>query len=187
MSSYTAAPVGGPTWTRTTRTLLWLSVIGLALILWRFWVGLGASTGLSDGYPWGIWIAFDVVTGTALACGGYAMALMVYIFNRGHYHPLVRPAILTSALGYSIAALAIVIDVGRPWFVYRIPISWDKWNVNSALLEVALCVMAYMVVLLTPASPTCHGRSGEQSRSPSSSSSRWGSYCRPCTSRPSAR
>jgi Ni/Fe-hydrogenase subunit HybB-like protein len=153
MSSYTAAPVGGPTWTRTTRTLLSLSAIGLALIIWRFWVGLGASTGLSDGYPWGIWIAFDVVTGTALACGGYAMALMVYIFNRGHYHPLVRPAILTSALGYSIAALAIVIDVGRPWFVYRIPISWDKWNVNSALLEVALCVMAYMVVLWIEMAP----------------------------------
>ena len=153
MSSYTAAPVGGPTWTRTTRTLLWLSVIGFALIFWRFWVGLGASTGLSDGYPWGIWIAFDVVTGTALACGGYAMALMVYIFNRGHYHPLVRPAILTSALGYSIAALAIVIDVGRPWFVYRIPISWDKWNLNSALLEVALCVMAYMIVLWIEMAP----------------------------------
>jgi len=154
MSSFTAAPVGGPLWTRTTRTLLWLALFGLGLTLWRFWVGLGPSTGLSDGYPWGIWIAFDVVSGTALACGGYAMALLVYIFNRGQYHPLVRPAVLTSALGYSIAAIAIVIDVGRPWFVYRIPISWDKWNLNSALLEVALCVMAYVVVLwiaMTPA------------------------------------
>jgi hypothetical protein len=41
------------------------------------------STGLSDGYPWGLWIAFDVVTGTALACGGYAVALLVYILNKG--------------------------------------------------------------------------------------------------------
>jgi Ni/Fe-hydrogenase subunit HybB-like protein len=153
MSSYAPTAVGGPTWTRATRTLLLISLVGLALTLWRFWVGLGASTGLSDGYPWGIWIAFDVVTGTALACGGYAMALMVYIFNRGQYHPLVRPAILTSALGYSIAAIAIVIDVGRPWFVYRIPISWDKWNLNSALLEVALCVMAYVVVLWIEMAP----------------------------------
>jgi Ni/Fe-hydrogenase subunit HybB-like protein len=153
MSSITAAPVGGPTWTRATRTLLGLALFGLALTIWRFWVGLGPSTGLSDGYPWGIWIAFDVVTGTALACGGYAMALMVYIFNRGHYHPMVRPAILTSALGYSIAAIAIVIDVGRPWFVYRIPISWDKWNLNSALLEVALCVMAYVIVLWIEMAP----------------------------------
>jgi Ni/Fe-hydrogenase subunit HybB-like protein len=153
MSSITAAPVGGPTWTRTTRILLGLALFGLALTIWRFWVGLGPTTGMSDGYPWGIWIAFDVVTGTALACGGYAMALMVYIFNKGHYHPLVRPAILTSALGYSVAAIAIIIDVGRPWFMYRIPISWDKWNLNSALLEVALCVMAYVVVLWIEMAP----------------------------------
>ena len=46
-----------------------------------------------------------MVTGTALACGGYAVALLVYIFNKGKYHPLVRPALLTSALGYSMAAV----------------------------------------------------------------------------------
>ena len=153
MNSYAPTAVGGPLWTPTTRSLLWIALIGIAITLWRFWVGLGPSTGLSDGYPWGIWIAFDVVTGTALACGGYAMALMVYIFNQGRYHPLVRPAILTSALGYSIAAIAIVIDVGRPWLVYRIPISVNKWNLDSALLEVALCVMAYVVVLWIEMSP----------------------------------
>ncbi len=59
--------------------------------LWRFTQGLGAATAMNDGYPWGIWIAFDVVTGTGLACGGYAVALLVYILNQGQYHPLVRP------------------------------------------------------------------------------------------------
>ena len=78
-------------------------------------LGLGAATALNDGYPWGIWIAFDVVTGTALACGGYAVALLVYIFNQGEYHPLVRPAVLTSALGYTLAGVSVVIDVGRSW------------------------------------------------------------------------
>jgi Ni/Fe-hydrogenase subunit HybB-like protein len=150
---HTAEPVGGPVATRTFWVLLALALLGGALAVWRFVVGLGPATDLSDGYPWGIWIAFDVVTGTALACGGYAIALMVYIFNRGHYHPLVRPALLTSALGYSIAAVAIVIDVGRPWYIWRIPISPGKWNLNSALLEVALCVMAYVVVLWIELSP----------------------------------
>jgi Ni/Fe-hydrogenase subunit HybB-like protein len=139
--------------TRTTRILLAIALAGGALTIWRFAVGLGPATALSDGYPWGIWIAFEVVTGTALACGGYAMALMVYILNKGRYHPLVRPALLTSALGYSIAALAIIIDVGRPWLIWRIPISFGKWNLNSALLEVALCVMAYVVVLWIELSP----------------------------------
>ncbi|MGH9141958.1 MAG: Ni/Fe-hydrogenase cytochrome b subunit, partial [Thermoanaerobaculia bacterium] len=90
-----AQPLGGPLITRGYLVLLALAALGIALTLWRFGVGLGASTGLSDGYPLGIWIALDVVTGTALACGGYAVALVVYIFNKGKYHPLVRPAILT--------------------------------------------------------------------------------------------
>jgi Ni/Fe-hydrogenase subunit HybB-like protein len=148
-----AVPVGGPVFTRTGKLLLTIMLAALAVTIWRFAVGLGPSTGLNDGYPWGIWIAFDVVTGTALACGGYAMALLVYIFNRGRYHPLVRPALLTSALGYSVAAIAIVVDVGRPWFIWRIPISVGKWNLNSALLEVALCVMAYVAVLWIELSP----------------------------------
>jgi len=136
------------------KILLVIGAIGIALIIRRFAVGLGASTALSDGYPLGLWIALDVVTGTALACGGYAVALLVYIFNRGKYHPLVRPAILTSALGYSMAGLSVAIDLGRPWNMWKIPLYFRNWNLNSALLEVALCIMAYVCVLwieLTPA------------------------------------
>lgn len=150
-------PVGGPIVTRNYKILMGLFILGMVLIAWRFAVGLGPSTGLTDGYPWGLWIAFDVVTGTALACGGYAIAILLYILNKGKYHPLVRSAILTSALGYSVAGLAIAIDVGRPWFIWRIPLGgfpdMGKYNWNSALLEVALCVMAYVVVLWIELSP----------------------------------
>lgn len=153
MSHPKAAPLGGPILTRNTRPLLVLALVALGLVVWRFVAGLGATTGLNDGYPWGIWIAFDVVTGTALACGGYAVALLAYIFNKGRYHPLVRPAILTSALGYSIAALSIIVDVGRPWLMWKIPVMPQHWNLNSALLEVALCVMLYVAVLWIELSP----------------------------------
>ena len=139
--------------TQPFRVLLLLGAIGVALIAWRFAVGLGRSTALSDGYPWGIWIAFDVVTGTALACGGYAMALLVYIFNKGQYHPLVRPAIVTSALGYTLGGLSVAIDVGRPWYLWKVPTMIWKWNGNSALLEVAVCIMAYIVVLWLELAP----------------------------------
>ena len=150
-------PVGGPIMTRPFKILLGIGILGVVLIAWRFSVGLGPSTGLTDGYPWGLWIAFDVVTGTALACGGYAVALVLYILNKGRYHPLIRPAILTSALGYSVAAVAIMIDVGRPWHIWRIPLGGfpdvGSYNWNSALLEVALCVMAYVAVLWIELSP----------------------------------
>jgi Ni/Fe-hydrogenase subunit HybB-like protein len=152
-----AQPVGGPVFTRPVKVLFGVALLGLVITAWRFAVGLGPSTGLSDGYPWGIWIAFDVVTGTALGCGGYAVAILVYLFNKGKYHPLVRPAILTSALGYTMAAVAITIDVGRPWFIWRIPLGgfpdMGGYNWNSALLEVALCVMAYVAVLWIELSP----------------------------------
>src|SRR6185436_2793336 len=153
-----AQPIGGPLFTRTFNILAAVGAAGVLLILWRFLVGLGASTALSDGYPLGLWIALDVVTGTALACGGYGMALVVYIFNRGKYHPLIRPAILTSALGYTMAGASVAIDLGRPWNMWKIPLYVRNWNLNSALLEVALCIMAYVVVLWIELAPALLAR-----------------------------
>lgn len=147
-----AQPIGGPILTRSYRVILMLSLIAFAIVFWRLISGLGPTTALSDGYPWGIWIAFDVVTGTALACGGYAVAILCYVLNKGRYHPLVRPAILTSALGYTIAGLSVVIDVGRYWLLYGVFMPW-QWNLNSVLLEVALCITAYIFVLWIEFSP----------------------------------
>ncbi|HNX50940.1 MAG TPA: Ni/Fe-hydrogenase cytochrome b subunit [Thermoanaerobaculaceae bacterium] len=157
------APVGGRIWTPTFRLLAAIFGVGALLMVWRFAMGLGAATGLSDGYPWGIWIAFDVVVGTALGCGGYAMALLVYIFNRGQFHALVRPAILTSALGYTMASFAIHLDVGRPLYIYKIPVMPQWWNLNSVLLEVAVCVMTYVAVLWIELSPAFFERWMESS------------------------
>jgi Ni/Fe-hydrogenase subunit HybB-like protein len=153
MSEEQASPVGGPILTKAFAWLIGLFSVGVVVMAWRFASGLGATTALSHGYPWGIWIALEVVTGTALACGGYAVAILCYVLNKGEYHPLVRPAILTSALGYTMAALAIIIDVGRYWNIFKIPIRFNQWNLTSVLLEVALCVMAYVVVLWIELSP----------------------------------
>lgn len=147
------SPVGGPFLTRPVKILFGILAIGVLVTIWRFAAGLGPTTGLSNGYPFGLWIAFDVVTGTALACGGYAVAILVYILNKGKYHPLVRPAILTSALGYTLAGVAVAVDVGRPWWIWKVPLFFWRWNLNSALLEVALCIMAYIFVLWIELSP----------------------------------
>lgn len=80
-----AVPIGGELWTRQYKALAAFAGLGIMLMLWRFIQGLGATTGLNDGHPWGIWIAFDVVTGTALGCGGYAVAILVYLLNKGRY------------------------------------------------------------------------------------------------------
>ncbi len=146
-------PLGGKILTPTFLFCLLLFLISLLFIGKRFIYGLGAVTHMSDGYPWGIWIAFDVVIGTAFGCGGYALALLIYVFNKGEYHPLLRPALMTSLFGYSLAGVAVVIDVGRYWQLYNIFLPWYI-NPNSVLLEVALCVGAYVFVLWVEFSPT---------------------------------
>jgi Ni/Fe-hydrogenase subunit HybB-like protein len=145
--SATAQPLGGRLLTRPYTVLMGVLGVAFLLIVWRFAAGLGATTALNDGYPWGIWIAFDVVTGTALATGGYALAILVNVLNKGRYHPLVRPAVLTSALGYTMAGVSLVVDTGRPWNFWKVPIFWGDWNLDSVLLEVAVCIMSYVAVL----------------------------------------
>ena len=146
------APVGGELWTRPFRILVAIAVLGGVMALWRFASGLAAVSNLNDGYPWGVWIAFDVVTGTALGCGGYAIALLVYILNKGEYHPLVRPALLTSLLGYGLAVVAVTIDLGRPWELWKVPVFFWRWS-HSPQLEVALCVATYVLVVALELSP----------------------------------
>ena len=123
-----------------------LAAVAVVLIIYRYIAGLGSITNLSDGYPWGLWITYDVLVGTALGCGGYAMAILVYVFNRWEYHPVVRSAVLTSVFGYSLAGLAIFLDIGRYWNGYKLFLPWQV-NFSSVLVEVALCIAAYVVVL----------------------------------------
>jgi Ni/Fe-hydrogenase subunit HybB-like protein len=150
--------VGGKLLTPGFKALLVVAAIGVVALFIRFTQGLGAATGMNDAYAFGLWIALDVVMGTAVGCGGYAMALLVYIFNKGQYHPLVRPAMLTGALGYTFAGTSILIDVGRYWGIWKIPTYVTWWNFDSALLEVALCVMTYMMVLWIEFSPSLFER-----------------------------
>jgi Ni/Fe-hydrogenase subunit HybB-like protein len=76
-----------------------LMALGLYATYVRIFYGLGGSTNLSDAFPWGLWIGFDVLCGVGLAAGGFTLAATVHIFNLKRYQPIVRPAILTAFLG----------------------------------------------------------------------------------------
>ena len=105
MTHYTTS--GKKLVTPVTVILAILAGIAAVLLAIRFIYGLGAITNLNDGYTWGIWVVIDVVIGTGFACGGFAMAFLVYVFNRGRYHPLVRPALLASLFGYTLGGIGI--------------------------------------------------------------------------------
>jgi len=136
----------GKIFTRSFFVLLSLTLIGFFFIGVRYVKGIGAVSNMSDGYPWGIWIAYDVATGTAIACGGYAVAILIYIRNHWKFHPLIRSALLTSLFGYGLAGFSVMIDLGRYWNSYGFFIP-SRWQINSAMFEVALCVMTYTLVL----------------------------------------
>lgn len=122
-----------------------IMAVGVPLIVYRFVAGLGATTNLSQTNPWGIWIGFDMLSGVALAAGGYTIATSVYIFGLKDYHPIVRPAVLTGFLGYLFAVLGLMADLGRPWNL-PVPIFFS-WGGPSVMFEIAWCVCLYLSVL----------------------------------------
>jgi Ni/Fe-hydrogenase subunit HybB-like protein len=122
-----------------------IMAIGLPLMAYRFIFGLGAATNLSQTNPWGIWIGFDLLSGVALAAGGYTLATSVYIFGLDKYHAVVRPAVLTGFLGYLFAVLGLAADLGRPWNL-PVPIVYS-FGGPSVMFEIAWCVVLYLTVL----------------------------------------
>ena len=131
------------------------------VIVHRLFFGIGAVADLNGGYPWGLWIAFDLLVGTGFACGGWALAWAVYVFNRGEYHPLVRPALLASLFGYTLGGLSITLDMGRWWNLpyFYLP---GHANTNSVLFETATCMTIYIGVLVLEFAPAIMEKFGWQ-------------------------
>jgi Ni/Fe-hydrogenase subunit HybB-like protein len=124
--------------------------LGIYVTIVRFTKGLGAVTNLSDKFPWGLWIGFDVLCGVGLAAGGFVMASAVYIFNLEDYKSILPSAVLTAFLGYILVIVALIYDLGKPWNIWH-PII--MWNPESVMFEVAWCVMLYTTVLALEFSP----------------------------------
>lgn len=129
-----------------------LIVVGLVLLTIRFTQGLGSITNLSQDYPWGLWIGFDVVTGVAFAGGAYVLTFMVYILGQEKYHPIVRVTVLNGFLAYLFYAGALLLDLGRPWNVIN-PIIGNGFGVSSVLFLVAWHFLLYMTAEFLEFSP----------------------------------
>jgi len=124
--------------------LLIIMGVGILAGIYRLFMGLGATTNLSDAYPWGLWISFDVLTGVALAGGGFTISAAIYVFNIKKWEPLLRPAKLSAFVGYLIFVVGLFFDLGQPWRIWH-PLV--MWNPGSVLFEVSWCVMLYTTVL----------------------------------------
>ena len=132
------------------KVTFWRVVLAVVLVVAayatyiRFFKGLGASTNLSDAFPWGLWVGFDVMCGVMLAAGGFTLTATVYLFNIKKFKPIVRPTVLTAFLGYLLVCVGLFFDLGRG---YRIWHPLVMWNPHSVMFEVAWCVTLYSTVL----------------------------------------
>ncbi len=155
-------PLGGAILTPGFKFLLALCGVWVVLVAIRMVWGLNGPFGndpllavsaQSDGYAWGIWKPLNVVTFTGISAGAFAVGLLTYGFNKGEYHPLVRSCVMAGAMGYTLGGTSIMIDLGRYWNLWVIFVpSWLNWN--SVLLEIALCVLAYTLVLWVEVAPS---------------------------------
>lgn len=121
-------------------------------MVYRLLYGLGPSTNLSDTYPWGLWISFDILAGIALAAPGLTVATAVYLFGAKDYKHFAKPAVLSSLLGYVFAVFALMFDLGRYYRIFYV-IGWS-WGLESILFLIAWHFFLYIIICLIEWSPS---------------------------------
>lgn len=149
----------GFTWTKGRIALAAVTALGFVLAVIRFAIGLGPTTNLTDAWPWGLWIGFNVLSGVALSGGAFSLAAIVYIFNVKRFRHLTRSAVLAGFLGYITVIFSLLVELGRP---YRVWHPWIMWQHESVMFEVAWCVTLYATVLTLEFAPVLCERLGWQ-------------------------
>ena len=132
----------------------WLSFLGMILLgglvagILVFWKGL-SITNLTDLVPWGLWITIDL-SSIALGAGAFSLCAGVYLFGLKRFQPIARTATFVGLIGYTMATLALILDIGKPERFWH---SMVYWNTHSLLWEVTMCVILYLSVLMLETMP----------------------------------
>jgi Ni/Fe-hydrogenase subunit HybB-like protein len=129
-----------------------LTLLGVITGVYRLVVGLGATTNLSDYYPWGLWIGADAFLIPA-AGAAFTVSAISHFFGRDDYHTILRPAVLIGFLGYMGVGAILILDLGR-WHQFYSILLPSRINLHSFLEEVALSVTLYTMVLILELAPT---------------------------------
>jgi Ni/Fe-hydrogenase subunit HybB-like protein len=139
---------------RITRWTLWLAFLAVLLAgalaggFFVFTRGLWI-TNLTDLVPWGLWITIDL-SSIALSAGAFTLCAAVYLIGLKRYQPVARTATFVGLIGYTMAMLSLLLDIGRPDRFWHALV---YWNDHSLLWEVTMCVMLYLTVLVFESMP----------------------------------
>lgn len=106
-------------------------------------------TNLTDLVPWGLWITVDL-SAIALSAGAFLLAAAVYLLGWRRFEPVARTATFIGLIGYSMAVLTLLLDIGRPDRFWHALVFW---NPHSVLWEITMCVTLYLGVLAIETAP----------------------------------
>lgn len=141
----------GPGWGRAAWLILWgLVIAAVVATIIRFATGIATIANINQAYPWGWWVGFDMLTRIALGGVGFTIAAAAEIFQIRALRHVVRAALLVGLLFYLTYAAVLLVELGRPWMIWWVFLSWAP---TSAMYEVALCAVAYTTVLVLEFSP----------------------------------
>jgi Ni/Fe-hydrogenase subunit HybB-like protein len=132
--------------------LILLVALGLGVGTIRFMTGMGATTNLSDDFPWGLWIVFDLIF-CPFSAGAFMIAAVTHIYKRTEYKPIARPVILAGFLGEVSVIVVLLADLGRWHQFYNVLLPWN-WNIRSFMFQVSFCLTLYIGVLLMEVAPS---------------------------------
>jgi Ni/Fe-hydrogenase subunit HybB-like protein len=130
--------------TRWDVALLAIMVVGFVLAVVRYAGGIGSVANINNAYPWGWWVGYGIMTMIAVGGVGFTITALVEVLGAHRYHSLLRPAVLMGLLCYSSAIIMLMVELGRPWMVWMILVSWAP---TAALFEVGWCAFLYLSVL----------------------------------------
>ncbi len=148
--------LGGRLLTWRSGLLLALALAGIVAFVLRFVLGLGATTNLSNTYPWGLWIVVDLVW-IAFAAGGFVAAAGVHLFGGRRYAAWARGAAWMAFLSYGFVAGTLLADLGRPLHAWQVLVQHPE---HSPLYEVTWCITLYVAVLALELAPVLFDRMG---------------------------
>ena len=103
--------------------------------------------------PWGLWITIDL-SSIALSAGAFSLCAVVYLLGLRRFQPVARTATFIGLIGYTMAVLTLLLDIGRPDRFWHAVVYWNR---HSLLWEVTMCVLLYLMVLLLETMPIFAG------------------------------
>jgi Ni/Fe-hydrogenase subunit HybB-like protein len=132
-------------WLAFLATIMAAGVVAAGIVFTR---GL-VVTNLTDLVPWGLWITIDL-SAIAMSAGAFMLCAAVHLLGLKKFQPLARTATFIGLIGYSMAVMTLLLDIGRPDRFWHALV---YWNPHSLLWEVTMCVTLYFSVLLLEVAP----------------------------------